>query len=373
MLQWPSANTGVLQYWLRVYGWYALAEAGIQLIFYFVLNHFGTQPISNIPFHCIMWVAQCLMIFPIWYVAFVSLRVFVGWQVAINTVFFVLYSFFWFGAVQAAILFVYEPLQQWLLPPAKQLTATVDSLENIDFVPYQVLKHAFRLGWFYLAYFHFSFQKEEAQKLELATANKALQLNLLKWQLNATFYDKTLNYLQTLALKNVKACTTPILQLSKLMEYVIYDARAKSVSLIREADFIRHYIDLINQQSDKVVKWKLEVSDLSDKATIAPLLIAEIIDYIGAILSTENEEAICLKIYCVSGSIVIAVNQPTLKTIQVDLFAKERLYSKLKKMYADRCGVSHDKLTATFFVRFPFQPVEHDGIVSLNSEKQILV
>jgi len=25
MLQWPSANTGVQQYWLRVYGWYALA------------------------------------------------------------------------------------------------------------------------------------------------------------------------------------------------------------------------------------------------------------------------------------------------------------------------------------------------------------
>ena len=58
---------------------------------------------------------------------------------------------------------------------------------------------------------------EEKKKIELAVSNKELQLKLLKWHLNPSFYFKTIKHLQQSAAVKPSDATEPILQLAKVI------------------------------------------------------------------------------------------------------------------------------------------------------------
>jgi hypothetical protein len=66
---WPFHHKTMAAYWLKAFALYALMEACIQLLFLIILNNFGTRVISNIEIHFLMWVFQCLLVWPIWFVA----------------------------------------------------------------------------------------------------------------------------------------------------------------------------------------------------------------------------------------------------------------------------------------------------------------
>ena len=274
---WPFNNTTYRPYWLRVFALYAMTEAAIQISFNFTLNFFREVPISNIEFHGVMWLTQCLLIWPIWWVAKSVRQQSVAIQVIVNFLFFILYSYFWFGPVQ----FVVEQAHQWLqtvtVPANERIPTPIDRSADITYLNYQFLKHCFRLSWFFLADYFYHYQKEEDKRIELATHNKELQIKLLKWHLNPEFYFNTIKYLQKLASKQPSYCTTPILQLAGVMEYVIYEAKEKTIAVSKELNFLKNYIDLVNQQSG-ATQLSIEIKGDYNQLRIAPLLLTEIID-----------------------------------------------------------------------------------------------
>lgn len=151
-MPWPFHHRTLANYWLKAFGLYALAEACIQLLFNFILNSFRPSPISNIEFHGVMWFFQCLFIWPIWWMANAVYRRKVLTQVLVNLAFFFIYSYFWFEVVQDIIRWLHQALQVYTLPPDRRLVTPVDTPAYFD---YQVLKHGFRLSWFFLAnYFY---------------------------------------------------------------------------------------------------------------------------------------------------------------------------------------------------------------------------
>ena len=266
-------------YWLKIFALYALAEACVQLIFFFILNNFGTRPISIIEFHVVMWVFQCVLIWPIWWVASRVYTKSLLVQIFFNVVFYVVYTYCWFGPVQELIGFFYNQLQEITRSESERQMAILDSGKDYSYLNYQLLKHAFRLSWFYLAAYFYNYLQEEKQRTALEITNTELKLKMLKWHLNPSFYFKTIKHLQTIADKEPQTATGPILQLAKVMEYVIYETREKQIDLKKELQFLRNYIQLLNQQESNL-KLDLAVSGEYESLKIPPLLLAGFIDKI---------------------------------------------------------------------------------------------
>ena len=193
---WPFRDKEETRYWLKVFAFYTLMEAFIQLLFLVTLNYFGDNRISIPEYHLVMLFFQCLLIWPIWWVAWLVRGKTILVQVAVNLAFYVAYSFFWFGPVQDIIEGLYNQFQGLTRPLHDRQAAYLDRGYDYSFLSYQLLKHAFRLSWFYLANYFYNYRLEEKQRIGLALFNRELQMKLLKWHLNPSFYFRTIAYLQ---------------------------------------------------------------------------------------------------------------------------------------------------------------------------------
>jgi len=99
------------------------------------------------------------------------------------------------------------------------------------------------------------FKSEETERDMQLLENKNLeqQLQYLKYQISPHFFMNTLNNIHALVDIDPEKAKTTILELSKLMRYVLYEGDKTTVPLQRDIDFMQHYIDLMRLRfSDKV-------------------------------------------------------------------------------------------------------------------------
>ncbi len=94
--------------------------------------------------------------------------------------------------------------------------------------------------------------------------------------------------MKQLANENPVHTTGPILQLAKVMEYVIYETKEKLIDVKKEIQFLTNYIELINQQPGNNIVFEMSPASLPEKLKIAPLLLAGIIDKLVDENGTEN-------------------------------------------------------------------------------------
>jgi hypothetical protein len=334
---WPFSDKAGTNYWFKVFALYALTEACIQLLFLIVLNNFGNRPISLIEIHGLMWVFQCLLIWPIWWVAWSVRKKKIILQVFVNLGFYIIYSYAWFGPVQDLIGYLYNDLIQVTRPADKRIAAILDNGDEYSYLNYQLLKHAFRLSWFYLAAYFYNYRLEEKKRLQLAIANRELQLKMLKWHLNPSFYFKTIHHLQQVARDKPGEATVPILQLAKVMEYVIYEAKEKLIGVKKEIQFLNNYTRLINQQHNDL-SFETEVSGEHDKLRISPLLLAGLVDRIAA--DGENGG----KIYTIqlqfSGNEMLTIIKRNGAGDKTVIVMDEDMRRRLDELYKNRFTVS---------------------------------
>jgi Histidine kinase len=196
------------------------------------------------------------------------------------------YGYLWLVPVQDVFAFVYNTILDVTQPGTKHSNPTIDSKLHFTILNYQILKHAFRLSWYYLADYFYNYRKEEKQRIELAVSNRELQLKLLKWHLNPEFYFKTIGYLKKEAAERPANAGQPILQLAKVMEYVIYDARQPQVEMGKEAQFLSNYIQLVNQQLPTGNKILFTYEKEENRLLITPLLLAGLVE--GIVIGKEE-------------------------------------------------------------------------------------
>jgi hypothetical protein len=333
----PTDHNAVRRYWLKIFALYALTEACIQLLFYIVLNNFGTRPISLIEVHFLMWIFQCLLIWPIWRVAWSVRKTKIVVQVLVNLGFYILYSYIWFGPVQDLVGYLYDRMILVTQQPANRIPAILDSGDQYSYLNYQLLKHAFRLSWFYLAAYFYNYRREERERLQLAIANRELQLGMLKWHLNPSFYFKTIGHLQQVAGKKPGDAAGPILQLAKVMEYVIYEAKEKLIDVKKEIQFLANYTGLINQQ-DKGLRFETVVHGEHDQLRIAPLLLVSFVDRVVE-NSNSGETTVChIRLEFAGNEMMVTLNRegapfPAPGT---------GMLKRLEKLYAGRFSLTQE-------------------------------
>ena len=113
----------------------------------------------------------------------------------------------------------------------------------------------------------------EKARIEAEIKFKEAELKLLKAQIQPHFLFNTLNNLYSLAIAKSEKTPGVIITISDLLSYIIYDCTAEKVSLEKEVNFIRNYIELERLRYDENLSVSLIFPDNFFGESIAPMIL----------------------------------------------------------------------------------------------------
>ena len=119
------------------------------------------------------------------------------------------------------------------------------------------------------------FRSQEATKAITQIEKHALerQLQYLKYQVNPHFFMNTLNNIHALVDIDPERAKASIVELSKLMRYVLYEGNNKLTSLSREVQFLHNYVRLMSMRYSGNVRISLDVPEILPDSMLPPLLL----------------------------------------------------------------------------------------------------
>ncbi len=95
---------------------------------------------------------------------------------------------------------------------------------------------------------YFKQKADQRHLTEMERKNLEQQLEYLKYQLNPHFLMNTLNNIHALVDINPERSKEAIIQLSKILRYVLYETDNKRVPLNKELEFMKNYTDLMRMR-----------------------------------------------------------------------------------------------------------------------------
>ncbi|NOY36287.1 MAG: GHKL domain-containing protein [Chlorobi bacterium] len=128
----------------------------------------------------------------------------------------------------------------------------------------------------------------EKQKVEA-------ELSALKSQLNPHFLFNVLNSIYAHSILKSDITPSIVLKLSDLMSYILYDCKTNMVSLQKEVEFIRNYIELEKIRLEEDIEVNFHVININH-ALIPPLLFVPLIDNAFKHGISSNPEKKCISL-----------------------------------------------------------------------------
>ena len=126
-------------------------------------------------------------------------------------------------------------------------------------------------GWFR--------SRDDRKRLaELEHENLEQQLEYLRYQINPHFFMNTLNNIHALVDIDPTKAQETIVELSKMMRYVLYEGNKQGVPLSQEFDFVRHYVSLMQLRYTDKVLITLNLPEEVPNKQIPPLLLITFIE-----------------------------------------------------------------------------------------------
>lgn len=114
-------------------------------------------------------------------------------------------------------------------------------------------------------------RKIEFQKVEA-------ELSMLKLQISPHFLFNTLNNIRWLVRKKSEDSEESIMRLSEVLRYIIYDVDTEKVSVKKEVEHLRNYINLQTLRIQADAKVHFEVEPAAEALHIAPLLFIHFVE-----------------------------------------------------------------------------------------------
>jgi two-component system, LytTR family, sensor kinase len=149
---------------------------------------------------------------------------------------------------------------------------------------------------------------EMNQKAELDKQKLTAELNLLKSKLNPHFLFNTLNNIDSLIHQDPEEASSALIRLSDIMRYLTYETASELVTLEKEIEYIRNFIELfrIRIKSPEDIRFDVE-GDLN--ARISPALFVPLIENAFKFVSFGNEKpAVRLHITSEQGIVVFKIS-----------------------------------------------------------------
>lgn len=122
-----------------------------------------------------------------------------------------------------------------------------------------------------------SLRDKEAMK-ELERHNLQSELEYLKYQINPHFFMNTLNNIHALVDIDAEKAKETLVELSKLMRYVLYEANNPQIALSKEVQFLRHYVELMRIRYPECVRIELELPRDGTEVMLPPLLFISFVE-----------------------------------------------------------------------------------------------
>ena len=125
---------------------------------------------------------------------------------------------------------------------------------------------------------YFRNRRDQRKLEELEKQNLAQQLEYLKYQINPHFFMNTLNNIHALVDVDPEKAQTTILELSKMMRFMLYEGDKSGVPLTREFEFIRTYIKLMRLRYTDKVKITVDLPSEAPDKIVPPLMLISFIE-----------------------------------------------------------------------------------------------
>ena len=125
---------------------------------------------------------------------------------------------------------------------------------------------------------YFSSREDRQRLAELEKQNLEQQLEYLRYQINPHFFMNTLNNIHALVDIDPEKAKDTILELSKMMRYVLYEGNKQGVPLSRELDFIRHYVALMQLRYTDKVRISVDLPGEVPDRKVPPLMLITFIE-----------------------------------------------------------------------------------------------
>jgi sensor histidine kinase YesM len=104
------------------------------------------------------------------------------------------------------------------------------------------------------------------------------EVSYLKAQINPHFLFNTLNSIYSLSIKKSDETSNAIIKLSNIMRYVVSDATHEFVSVEKEIDYIKSYIELQKLRLTSSIIVQVEINIENPGKRIAPMLLIPFIE-----------------------------------------------------------------------------------------------
>ena len=189
-----------------------------------------------------------------------------------------------FSSLQLAL---YVIASQWLLGDASRPFSPLQSFQNILVAEFHT---GLLLYWSVLglchAYDYYRRYRErerraaqlELEASQLETQLARAQLDALRMQLHPHFLFNTLNTISVLMREDVAAANLMLLRLSDLLRLVLKDAGAHEVSLRREMEFLRSYLEIEQTRFQHRLKVQMEIDADALDARVPNLILQPIVE-----------------------------------------------------------------------------------------------
>ncbi|MBD1395922.1 histidine kinase [Pontibacter sp. JH31] len=194
--------------------------------------------------------------------------------------------------------------------------------------------------------------RNERRNKELENQKLMAELNFLKSQVNPHFLFNTLNNIYSLAYKQSPETPDAIMKLSLLMRYMLYESNDTLVSLEKEVDHIRNFIDLQKLRLREQTSIRLNVDGELAGKQIAPMLLMTLVENAFKHgLVSRNEVGITLNLLVQDDGLQFTTvnNTSSHKKREFGGIGLQNLKQRLTLLYPNRHELHFEEKADTFY------------------------
>ena len=172
---------------------------------------------------------------------------------------------------------------------------------------WNILLGLFMMGANCTIKFMFRSIHDEQRMIALERTSLQAEMDYLKYQINPHFFMNTLNNIHAMIDIDPEAAKSTVIELSKMMRYVLYDSDKAFTNLMQELHFMENYVALmrIRYTSDVDVRFNV-LTPVPMDAKVPPLLLIVFLEnafkhgvsymepsYVHIDLGCEDARAVC--------------------------------------------------------------------------------
>ena len=120
--------------------------------------------------------------------------------------------------------------------------------------------------------------RDAARVKELEAENLQQRLDTLRYQINPHFFMNTLNNIHALVDLDPAKAKESIVELSRMMRHILYDAGSPTIPLSQEIEFLQHYVALMRLRYPEGVDISLSLPESDGGAQVPPLVYASFVE-----------------------------------------------------------------------------------------------